>query len=143
MAGVILASVILGCLLFTFERPAHASGTVQEYVNGTENNLIRGLSEGTHLGPGMFEGSATASPTILRIMDPEMMQRMYSFHFQNMGDTTLMLIQHTVGASKQVSQIPPANGMTIVLSIGSGESLQLLGLGDGSESRFVWSAREM
>ncbi len=95
------------------------------------------------LGPGMCLGTASAQPTIIRMLASGMAPRMYSVNIQNTGDSTLMLVQHSSGTSSKLGQVPSFTGMSMTVSLGSGDALQVMALGNGIDSRFIWSARGM
>lgn len=148
-----IAALLLGGLLFSLPGPAQGNlprstqggGAQSATVAGDslESQLLRGLSQGASLGPGMFAGPANANPTVYKALDSGMASRRYSFHIQNLGDNTLQLVKHSGGSATQLTQIPASVGQTAVLNMSGGASLQVLGLGDGTETRFVWSAREV
>ena len=143
LVALTLIALVIATHLLSPPLPAAPSAPFFALAQGSENSLIQALGRDAELGPGFFVGSPSASPTIIRFTTSGVAARLYSLNVQNTGDSTLMLVKHSFGMSYQIAQVTPTTGTNLVVTLESGQSLQIVGLGDGTESRFIWSARKM
>lgn len=107
------------------------------------DSALRAQAGGATFGPGLIEGHGTANPTVLRVISTTISSAPYSIHIQNIGDSTIMLVQHTSTGQSQLGQVPSESGSSFLLDLAPGDRLQVIGQGDGSETRCIWSGKKL
>lgn len=142
--GALVAASILALSLAGRGQPApQIRAAAQVPVESAlEAAILRSMAPDAGFGPGICGGGPSISPTLIRVFPGDLTIGETYLTFQNIGDCDLLVIQHQgAGGSQQLGKVLAGMGGTIVLRLAAGDSIQVLGLANGVETRFAWVGR--